>query len=111
MTLENFQFAKEFHYFVTLQLDGVGEKRRTDISAAVQNPIFSANTFYLPITDLQISENPQLQFAAFIVTDRTEESAGNARLLGESVIQLGQLMNQLTDVHGVGIRQGLTFFR
>ena len=76
VTLENFQFAKEFHYFVTLQLDGEGDKRRTDISAAIQNPIFTANTFYLPITDLQISENPQLQFAAFIVTDRTEESAG-----------------------------------
>ena len=35
VTLENFQFAKEFNYFVTLQLDGDGEKRRTDISAAV----------------------------------------------------------------------------
>ena len=71
---------------MTVQLDGEGEKRRTDISAAVQNPIFSANTFYLPITELQISENPQLQFASFIVTDRSEESTGQARLLGESVI-------------------------
>ena len=69
MTLENFQFAKEFNYFVTLQLDGDGEKRRTDISAAVQNPIFSANTFFLPITEVQMAENPQLQFASFIVTD------------------------------------------
>jgi len=52
VTLENFQFAKEFNYFVTLQLDGDGEKRRTDISAAVQNPIFSANTFYMPINEV-----------------------------------------------------------
>ena len=72
VTLENFQFAKEFNYFVTLQLDGDGEKRRTDISAAVQNPIFSANTFYLPITELQMAENPQLQFAAFIVTNQSD---------------------------------------
>jgi hypothetical protein len=34
---------------MTLQLDGDGEKRRTDVSAAVTNPIFAANTFYLPI--------------------------------------------------------------
>ena len=58
VTLENFQFAKEFNYFVTLQLDGDGEKRRTDISAAVQNPIFSANTFYLPISETQVAEDP-----------------------------------------------------
>jgi len=34
---------------MTMQLDGDGEKRRTDVSAAVANPIFAANTFYLPI--------------------------------------------------------------
>lgn len=39
-----------------------------------------------------MSENPQLQFAAFIVTDQSESANGSARLLGESVIQLGQLM-------------------
>ena len=26
VTLENCEFAKEFHYFVTVQLDGEGEK-------------------------------------------------------------------------------------
>jgi hypothetical protein len=51
VTIENVEFAKEFHYFLTLQLDGEGEKRRTDISAAVNNPIFSANTFYLPVNE------------------------------------------------------------
>lgn len=49
VTIENVQFSKEFHYFMTMQLDGDGEKRRTDVSAAVTNPIFAANTFYLPI--------------------------------------------------------------
>jgi len=60
VTIENVSFAKEFHYFITLQLDGEGEKRRTDISAAVSNPIFSANTFYLPIHENQVKENPRL---------------------------------------------------
>ena len=49
VSIENVSFSKEFNYFLTLQLDGDGEKRRTDISATVSNPIFSANTFYLPI--------------------------------------------------------------
>lgn len=47
--IENVAFAKEFNYFLSLQVDGDGEKRRTDISATVCNPIFSANTFYLPV--------------------------------------------------------------
>lgn len=51
VTFENVQFAKDFNYFLTLQLNGDGEKRRTDVSTAVANPIFSANTFYLTITD------------------------------------------------------------
>ena len=49
VSIENVSFSKEFNYFLTIQLDGDGEKRRTDISATVSNPIFSANTFYLPI--------------------------------------------------------------
>ena len=47
---------------------------------------------------MQMSENPQLQFAAFIVTDQTDATGGTARLLGESVIHLGAMMSQLTDV-------------
>ena len=60
---------------------------------------------------MQMSENPQLQFAAFIVTDQQDAAGGTARLLGESVIHLGAMMSQLTDIQGVGVRQSLTFFR
>lgn len=60
VTIDNCEFAKDFHYFLTLQLDGEGEKRRTDVSAAVTNPIFSANTFYLPITQETLMSNPRL---------------------------------------------------
>ena len=46
------------------------------LSATVGNPIFSANTFYLPIHESQANENPRLQFAAFIVAERSEEKRG-----------------------------------
>lgn len=52
-----------------------------------------------------------MQFAAFIVAERSEEKRGQARLLGECVLELGSLIGQLTDVFGVGIRQNLSFFR
>lgn len=90
------------------------------MSAAVTNPIFAANTFYLPIQENRLFENPRLHFAAFVVTDHTAaeqkaqisgEKKGQARLLGESVLELGALIGQLTDVVGVGVRQNLSFFR
>ena len=57
----------------------------------------------------RLEQNPRLQFACFVVTDRKEnavdlESRGQARLLGECVLELGPLMAALTDVHGVGVR-------
>jgi len=39
-----------------------------------------------------MTENPQLQFASFVVTDRSEEKQGQARMLGECVLDLGTLM-------------------
>ena len=45
------------------------------------------------------------------MTDRSEEKKGAARLLGETVLELGALIGQLTDVYGVGVRQSLSFFR
>ena len=75
---EDVQFSKDFNYFLTVQLNGDGEKRRTDVSSAVNNPIFSANTFYLPITDQQLNDSSFLHFTAFIAlnTDQSQTNAG-----------------------------------
>jgi len=57
-----------------------------------------------------------LQFGCFVVTDRKEnaasaESKGQARILGECILELQPLMSQLNDVYGVGVRQQLAFGR
>jgi|LauGreDrversion4_2_1035121.scaffolds.fasta_scaffold78790_1 hypothetical protein len=36
VTLENCEFAKEFHYFITVQLDGEGEKVITENISKIQ---------------------------------------------------------------------------
>lgn len=86
------------------------------MSAAVTNPMFSANSFFLPIQQHKLEQNPRLQFAAFVVTDRKEnavdlENKGQARLLGECVLELGPLMSALNDIYGVGVRQYLSLGR
>ena len=116
VTPESCEFAKEFNYFITVQLSGHAEKRRTDVSAPVTNPIFSANTFYLPITAEEMVDDPRLQFACFTTTDRKENAAdyeqkGQARLLGDCILEMGPLIPSLTDIHGIGVRRALEFSR
>ena len=60
--------------------------------------------------------NPRLHFGAFIVTDRWENAAdyenkGKANLLGDCILELGPILPQLTDVHGLGIWKLLAFGR
>jgi hypothetical protein len=55
---------------MTVQLEGESEKRRTDVSEKVRNPIWSANIFYLPIPGNELSPMLRLLFAVFVVTDR-----------------------------------------
>ena len=114
VTIEGAEFAKEFNYFVTVQLEGQTEKRRTDISARVTNPVFSSNTFHLPLPSNKIELSMRLHFAAFVVADRedsTQQGKGQSRLLGECVLELGPLASALLDVHGAGSRQHLKFSR
>ena len=52
-----------------------------------------------------------------MVTDKTEggaaemESKGQARLLGDCVLEMGPIMPSLNDIYGVGVRQSLAFLR
>lgn len=39
------------------------------------------------------------------------ESKGQARLLGDCILELGPSMPSLNDVYGVGVRQSLAFVR
>jgi hypothetical protein len=50
------------------------------------------------------------------VTDRQDnpremETRGQARLLGDCVLELGTLMPAITDIYGVGVRQQLALCR
>ena len=39
--IENVEFAKKFHYFITVEIEGDNVRRRTDISERVSFPIFA----------------------------------------------------------------------
>lgn len=119
VSLHNVEFAKEFHYFITIQLESEGEKRRTDISACVSNPIFAANVFVIPFSGFNFENPERLHLAAFVVTDREKgtgvpkdlENKGQARLLGECALDLAQFQHILTENQNTGVRRQLKFTR
>ena len=51
VTIENAEFAKHFHYFLTLEIEGDNVKRKTDVSAQVTNPVFQTNKFFMPLDE------------------------------------------------------------
>mmetsp|Transcript_34749 Transcript_34749/g.40638 ORF Transcript_34749/g.40638 Transcript_34749/m.40638 type:complete len:858 (-) Transcript_34749:61-2634(-) len=113
VAIQSAEFAKEFHYFISVQLDGDQEKRRTDVSACVTNPVFTFNNFVIPLPSFKLDIYQRLHFGAFVVTDRDETAnkQGQARLLGECDVDLGPLTPSLTDISGTGVRQMLKFTR
>ena len=66
--IENCEFAKHFHYFLTLELEGDNVKRRTDISAQVTNPVFSTNKFYVLINEAQLTKGASIIIRTFVIT-------------------------------------------
>ena len=116
VVIENIEFAKKFHYFITVEIDGDNVRRRTDISERVGFPVFAQNKFYLPIHEERLQKNPRLIFRAFLVANRVENMTdeqvfGQAKQLGACEIEIAPMMPQLVDVYGVGVRKKLEFSR
>ena len=119
VTLTSFEFVKDFHYFVNIQLGVGGEKKRTEVSNLVKNPVFRTNTFTLPLEQKSLEFHQDLHFTVFNVLSEEDYSrehadndhAGEARLLGECVLGLVPLKGQLIDPNGQGVKQSLKFSR
>lgn len=119
ITIDKLVCRIEQSYFITIQLDGDGEKKRTDISAKASSPEFKENKFYLELKNYNLMINQRLIFALFIVVDspgsnkgeKEEESRGVAKLLGECILDLSPLTKDLNDVYEVPVKKSLEFVR
>lgn len=113
--IDNAEFAKEFSYFITVQLDGYDDKRRTSVSAPNKKPTFAENKFYLPLKDYDLMINNRLILTAFVVVDRPEnadkEGIGQAKQLGENILDLGPLTPSLTNINNVPVKQRIDLVR
>jgi hypothetical protein len=112
VAIEGAEFAKEFNYFITIQMDGDSEKRRTDVSEPSRNPTFSNSKFYIPLEAYDLVIRQRIHFGAFIVLDRAEDvGEGSAKLLGETILDLSTLTERLTNLNNMAIKQKVDVVR
>jgi hypothetical protein len=115
IVIENAEFAKEFNYFITVQLDGYDDKRRTSVSALSKQPIFAENKFFLPLPEYDLMINHRLILSAYVVLDRPEnknkDGLGQANQLGENIIDLAPLTSDLTNIKEYAVKQRVDLLR
>ena len=113
--IENGEFNKPFNYFIVVQLDGNDERRRTRVSDVTSTPSFEDNKFYLPLQEYDLLISQALTFSAFIVVDSSENinntGTGQAKLLGESTLELAPLTGALTNIANAPIKQRIELYR
>lgn len=106
VAIDNAVFAKEYNYFVVLQLDK-GKKKRTEVQKNSKKPKFTKREFTLNLREaVDESNDSRLEIGAFIADNKSTEAGGKngakgARLLGGAVVHLknfgkSELQNPLT---------------
>ena len=113
--VESAEFSKPFNYFIVVQLDGNEEKRRTRVSAPTNKPKFDDNKFYLPLLPYDLIIHQSVIFSAFIVVDSSDninqDGTGQAKLLGENIVELAPLTGDLTNIANSPIKQRVDLYR
>ena len=113
--IKDAEFKKPFNYFIVVQLDGNEEKRRTRVSPKTNKPSFEEDKFYLPLQKYDLIIHQTLIISAFNVVDSSENiqnnGTGQAKLLGENMLELAPLTGTLTNIANTPIMQRIDLFR
>lgn len=86
------------HYYITAEFEGENqERRRTDVSAKVAKPVFSINTFLLPMFEDNFQQNQRLMVHAHALAVREEhlseeEINSRSKLLGTAYVDMTPLI-------------------
>ncbi|CEM06491.1 unnamed protein product [Vitrella brassicaformis CCMP3155] len=119
VSISDLEFARPFNYFLSVQVDGIGPKRRSDVSAVTDRPTFRQSSFLLPLHDATLTDIPSrsVDIAVYVLVGAPPAAAsgsdvpairdGAARFLGEGSVSLRKLNIQ----QPAPITQAITFIR
>lgn len=112
--INNIEFSRDFNYFISVDIEGIPEKKRTEVSGYFSKPIYKKNKFYFQLPDFSIENIGKLRFLAYIATDKentNNDVRGKAKLLGECSLDLKLYKNTLTNISENGLFIPLKFIR
>ena len=112
--INNIEFSRDFNYFISVEIEGIPEKKRTEVSGYFSKPIYKKNKFFFQLPQFSIENIGNLRFLAYIATDKentNNDIRGKAKLLGECFLDLKLYKNTLTNISENGLFIPLKFIR
>jgi len=114
ISIDRCEFANAFSYFMTMQLRGGLEVRRTDVSEPSARPVFKRASFLLPVEEEDhLATGGALKLAAFVrVANPAAVGAEHVeRFLGEAQVQFGDLQVLDGETASKRVVRDVTFVR
>lgn len=109
--IESCEFLHEAKYYITAQLDEYNEKKRTELSDELTNPLFITNTFTFPLPSGKVEMWQRVHFGLQMVTKNKYTYKNESKLVGETILDLGQLSNLINSEDTLGVKQSLGFIK
>jgi len=109
--IESSEFLHASRYYISVQLDEFNEKKRTELSDELTNPIFISNNFTFPLPSGKVEMWQRAHFGLHEVTKNKYNYKSEAKLIGESVLDLGQIEALINSPDNLGVKQSLSFIK
>ncbi|CAI2385109.1 unnamed protein product [Moneuplotes crassus] len=107
--IESCEFLSAAKYYITCQLDEYNEKKRTELSDELTNPLFISNNFTFPLPTGKIEMWQRCVFGLYMIIKNKYNYKNEAKCVGETVLDLGQLATLINSPDNLGVKQSLSF--
>jgi len=110
-TIESSEFLSASKYYITVQLDEYNEKKRTEQSDELTNPLFINNNFSFPLPSGKVEVWQRVHFGLYNVSKDKYTKKDSVKCIGECILDLGQLEKLINSPESMGVKQSLSFIK
>lgn len=109
--IESSEFLTAARYYITVQLDEYNEKKRTELSDELSNPLFIANNFTFSLPSGRVDVWQRVLFELYVVQKEKYTKKDSAKMIAEHILDLGQLAHLVNSDESMGVKQSLSFIK
>ena len=109
--IESCEFLSAAKYYITVQLDEFNEKKRTELSDELTNPLFIANNFSFKLPSGRVEVWQRVLFELYMISKERYTKKDSAKLIAQYILDLGQLSHLINSPESMGVKQSLSFIK